>query len=328
VDEASSKFVDQLVLQRLVTEKLACVKHAPRVPLEALVVQPLATFVANEPPGPFGECWQGERIGLASPMDCEHPENRTIPVAVYRAARPRGNLLLVHGLYEDNRNIYGFLIGELNRLGYSVFLMTMPFHYERTPASSRFSGEYFFSADLGRSKAAFRQAALDVQHCHAWLTIREPLPTYAAGFSMGGTVALIVAGLTKILSGLCIINPAANLSEVMWTSPLCETIRRDLGAAGCDENGVRRVLTSFDPFHFESPSMDRRRILMIYGKYDQITSTGQYESLARRWAFPDVRRYNSGHLNTLRVPRLAEDMARFFDGLTAQNDSRAMEAGY
>ncbi|MGC4068736.1 MAG: hypothetical protein QM784_29625 [Polyangiaceae bacterium] len=160
------------------------------------------------------------------------------------------------------------------------------------------------------------------------MTTRETLPCYVAGFSMGGTVALIVAGLTKTLAGLCIINPAANLSEVMWTSPLCETIRRDLGEAGCDEGRVRRVLTSFDPFHIELPAMDRRKILMIYGKYDEITSTGQYESLVRRWALKEVRRYNSGHLNALRVPRLAEDMVRFFDTLSSRNESQAMEAGY
>ncbi|MGC4068737.1 MAG: hypothetical protein QM784_29630 [Polyangiaceae bacterium] len=155
MDEASSKFVDQLVLQRLVTEKLQAVKHAPRVPLEALFEEPLSAFVANTERGSHGERWHGELIGLESPVRCEYAENRTISVAVHRAPEPRGNLLLVHGLYEDNRNIYGFLVGELNRLGYSVFLMTMPFHYERTPATSRFSGEYFSAPILAERSPPF-----------------------------------------------------------------------------------------------------------------------------------------------------------------------------
>jgi pimeloyl-ACP methyl ester carboxylesterase len=327
VDEASSKFVDQLVLQRLLTEKLERVKHAPRAPLEALALEPFLTTPAVMDGGSLNERRYGELIGLESPVWSDYPENRTVFISVHRASQPRGNLLLIHGLYEDNRNIYGFLVGELNRLGYSVFVMTLPFHYERTPAASRFSGEFFFSADVGRTKAAFRQAALDVQHCHSWLTARESLPTYVMGFSMGGTVALTVAGVTDTFAGLCIVNPAANLAEVMWTSPLCESIRRDLRDAGCDEGGIRRVLESFDPFHVATPCLDRHKIVMMYGKFDQITSTGQYESLVRRWKLPNVRQYNSGHLNALRVPRLAEDVVRFFDSGVTRSSSMCTEAG-
>jgi pimeloyl-ACP methyl ester carboxylesterase len=234
----------------------------------------------------------------------------------FLAPNPKGTVLLVHGLFEDNRNIYGYLIGELNKHGYSVHFTTLPYHYERTPPSSAFSGEYFFSADLGRTKGAFCRACAEVYHAYQWLAASSSGPTFVVGFSMGAAVSLAVAALSHVFRGLFVINPAASLTDVMWTSPLCQTLKRDLIDAGHRQRDIEEVLASFDPCFFTHPAMDLARIQMSYALYDQVTSVDQYETLVKRWNLSNVRSYKAGHLNTLRVPRLAEDIATFFNGLS------------
>lgn len=315
MDEASSRFLDQIALERLLGEKLMRVTHKPGVEageLEELVLHRLA---ASPPPAAVRH---GDVLRMKS-LRCEGsqyvPAEDWYCVYEHPVPNPKGAILLIHGLYEDNRAIYGFLIAELNRLSYSVYLTTLPYHYERTPRDSAFSGEYFFSADLARTKEAFCQASMELQQCHAWLQSLSNVPLHVVGFSMGGTVALASAAMTRSFRSLTIINPAARLWDVVWSSPLCKSIKRDLLDAGYDEQAVRRVVASFDPYLVTSPSMDSARIQMIYAQYDQITLEWQYEALISQWRLPNVHRYKAGHLNTLRVPRLAEDIVGFSDRL-------------
>lgn len=315
MDEASSRFVDQLVLGKLLGEKLGKVRHQPRQPIGEL---PTDAYLELEQPPTQPEVMvdpKTDSFSIRSTINSPHRENDWYRVLGYPIRNARGAILLVHGLYEENRDIYGFLISELHRFGYSVYLTTLPYHYERRPQCSKFSGEYFFSADLGRTRDAFVQASAEVRQCYLWLRDLTGLATYVVGFSMGATVSLSVAAKTDILRGLCLINPAAGLSEVLWDSPLCETIRRDLLESGHDQAMVRRALSSFDPCLLAPIATPRKRIQLIYADYDLITLPKQYDALATRWELRNVQRCRAGHLNTLRVPRLGDDIARFFQGL-------------
>jgi hypothetical protein len=78
-----------------------------------------------------------------------------------------------------------------------------------------------------------------------------------------------------------------------------------------------RHYTAFDPTHATERALSASKILMIRARYDLITSSLQYDSLVDRWGLTNVLDYKAGHLNTLRVPRLADDIAQFFDRLMA-----------
>lgn len=313
MDESSSRFVDQLVTNKIISEKLSKVRHRPKYPLDTLVEVPFTGFIYDAQSRNFEFEESEDALTIPSPVDCEYEQNRQLKVVVHKAPNPRGAILLLHGLFEDNRLIYGFLISEFIRLGYSVYQPTLPFHYERTPQTSRFSGEFYLSAELHRTKGAFRQAALELQQCYDLLASRLSVPVYVVGFSMGGAVTLTVAGLTNCFSRLCIVNPATKLSELIWTSPLCQTIRDDLSSSGYGKSQVDEALATFDPFSLRPDALKNKRVLMIYGLYDSVTLPRQYEALREYFGLKQVLRYKSGHLNCLRVPRLADDIVRFFD---------------
>jgi hypothetical protein len=325
MDEASSRFVDRLVMDKIVTEKLTKVHHAPKEPIRNLMARSFEGFVRTPGATRIQKRLRENCLVLESPISDTYEENRWLSVFPSLAHDPKANIILVHGLFEESRNIYDFLIANLNRLGFSVYLMTLPFHYERQPSESRFSGEYFFSADLGRTKRAFRQAALEVQLCHEWLQMESDLPIFGVGFSMGGTVIQTVCGLANSMDGNCIINPAASLPRVMWTSPLCQTIKLDLLGAGLAEEQVNEVLKTFDPLQIKSGNFEREKMLLIYGCYDEVAPPDQYENLIKTWGLEGSIRYKSGHLNILRVPRLAEDIRTFFNGIMTAVDHELLE---
>ena len=326
MDEASSKFVDQLAIEKLIAEKISTAHHRPSriepdlfVPAFAAMRAPIVREAA--PP-----CSSAESIvHLRSPIGSGFPENDTIPVRIFDSTNGvSGIVLLVHGLYEDNRAMYGFFVRELNRLGYTVYLTTLPYHHERTPLSARFSGDLFLSADLSRTKQAFVQAVLDVRSVHTWIQAHASVPVYAVGFSMGGTVVLAAAGADETIRGAAVVNPAAVLSDVIWTSPLCATIKADLLNGGWVKETVDGVFDTFDPYRMPVSPEVSQKILCIYGLYDQITRRDQYEALIRKWRFPEVLEYKAGHLNTLKVPRFALDLGRFFDGLSHVVDAASV----
>jgi alpha-beta hydrolase superfamily lysophospholipase len=319
MDEASSKFVDKLVLEKLMEEKLSKTSHRPSFPPEALLDD--AFFAYARPPGApdiIRRVPERDVVFFRSPAETFYLENRTFPVYRFPAAPSLGNILLVHGLYEDNRGIYGFFIGELNRLGYTVYMTTLPYHHERVPAQSRYSGEFFLSADLARTKRAFIQAVAELRLCHDWLSATSGAAPIVVGFSMGGTVALAATLASPKMKKVCSVNPAAHLAEVIETSPLCATVRSDLAAAAWSSADIQNVVNTFDPYTMHFRLKDGERILLIYGLYDQITRPRQYEALVKKWRLPNVLTYKAGHLNTLRVPRFAADTVRF-----AENEGTA-----
>ncbi len=317
MDEASSRFVDQLALERLLADKLSKVSHRPQDSLDRLLALGVPKPQISDGPIEVRPGPDPSTVSIRTVGESQYAENEWYRIVARPVPEPKGAILLVHGLFESNRGLYDFLIGELGRLGYSVYQTTLPFHYERMPKTSVFSGEYFFSADLGRTRDCYFQACRELMETVGWLESEIDVPVYVVGFSMGATVALGAAAASDRLRGVCLVNPAAGLSRVFWTSPLCQTIRADLVAAGFCENDVTRFVSSFDPFAAERVTMDRQRILMIYALFDQVTRPEQYEALIARWQLPEVRRYRAGHLNTLRVPRLAADITRFFGRIAA-----------
>lgn len=284
MDEASSRFVDRLAVDRLLQEKLSRVHHRQ--------------------PSPVPE---------ATPPLCESPSLRSFP-----AAEPRATVLFAHGLFEEQTDIYRFLFSGLNRLGYSVELFFLPYHYQRKPADSLFSGEFFFSANLYRTRQAFFQASLEMGESYRRLACASQHPIFLAGFSMGATIALQAAGQLEGVPGVCLINPPAGLADLIWTSPLCQTIRADIETDGLDHAAVAAYFRGIDPLFVGVGSIDRERVLMIQALFDLVARQEQYEALAEVWRFPHRLKYHAGHLNTLRVPRMAEDMARFFDSQVAR----------
>lgn len=311
MNEASSKYVDQIATARLLHEKLLRVHHAPD-PAALWADTSFADF-GRLPhlPAEVVERRNGRslEISFASAVATPYPENNRVLCRCLPASQPTGDLIFVHGLYEDNPQIYNFLIAMLNEQGLNVCSLTLPYHYERRPAGSMFSGEYFWSADLQRSALAYKQAVYDLYQLYHHLGQRSSRPVTIAGFSMGGGIALSLAALTP-LARVFVINPVCNIGELVWSSALFAPVRGDLEAAGVTLADVKTRYSAYEPLNAGPGQTIPAQISLARGLYDQINDPANYDRLIEKWHLPHVISYKAGHLNILRAPRLAADIAR------------------
>ena len=313
MDEASSRFVDQIAIEKLVREKLAKVHHFPTVRSDEVPADLFNDFRFLKKNASISVNAHSGSMKFPSPVSDDYPENRYASVISYKAKNPRATILLVHGLFEDSRDIYAFMIKGLNRAGYSVAFLTLPYHYDRKPKQSLFSGEYFWSADIIRTQNAFKQAVYELYQIHNWLIASANLPVFIVSFSMGAAVALTLATLFDGIRGIFAINPASALSDIIWDSPLCSTIKDDFFSAGYTLEDLKKTYARFEPISAGNIITSPDAICMAFAAYDLVTDQVQYQRLIDKWKLKNVLSYKAGHLNTLRVPRLADDITFFFD---------------
>lgn len=321
MNESSSKFVDQFALEKLLNEKLSKVNHSPEDSLfkdspicfddfERAKFDPEALTVNRDD-------LSHQLIKMPSPCRGPYPENNSIYLHFYPSEKARGNILLVHGLFDDNLINYNFLIQLLKETGFNVLILILPYHYERKPETSLFSGEFFWSADLYRSRHAFQQGIFDLKVSVVLASYLAPLPTMIAGFSMGGCIALRYFSLGSPVAGLFLINPVTRLSRLIWESPLLRTVQRDLEAAGFDSDRAQSYFQILDPMQNINPNLPVDRIGIGYSVYDQIVQDWTYQQFIAGFGIKNIFPYHAGHLNVLRVPKLPADITRFFHSIVS-----------
>lgn len=314
MNEASSKYVDQLVLEKLITEKLQLVHHYPGKNIDLTTsVFDLIQGIENKQLPEFQKSDSG--FVFKSVINSGYEENDVCPVFSFECENPIASIIFTHGLYEDNRKIYGFLFDSLNRSGLNVYLCTLPYHYERKPKKSLFSGEYFWSADFGRTRNAFVQGVFDVFSLYSFIMARNNHSVYLTGFSMGGAVNLVLGAAVREIKGIVAVNPAASLSEIVWDSPLCKYMKNDFLEAGYTWEQLKNVCKTFEPVSIDIDLYNSLRFMICYAVYDQVTSPDIYRQFIEKWNIRNVHEYKAGHLTTLRVPRLAQDIFNFISAL-------------
>ncbi len=320
MNESSSKFVDQFALEKLLTEKLSKVHHSPHKSFFRKEELPFDGFEDAGFSLKTGEVVfinnhsSHQVIRIPSSIITEpYPENSHIYLHFQRTANARGNILLVHGLYDDNLLNYNFLIELLKAAGFNVFLFIMPYHYERKPAVSLFSGEFYFSADLFRSQHAAKQAIYDLKTAVGVVKHMVNLPTMIVGYSMGGCISLRYFMLENDPEVLFLVNPVTRLSELIWESPLLSPVRNDLEATGYNLEQAQNYFRAFDPVKNIGSHLVGEKIALGYSIYDQIVDEAKYLRFIEKFQFKNVYPYHAGHLNVLRVPKLSNDITLFFE---------------
>ena len=323
MNESSSKFVDNLALERLLSDKISKVSHSPEksqfVPEENLferLENEILDFSAVQWQENDHSRWFEIQSFEKTPY---YPENNMVYLYDHPAPAAVGNILLLHGLFDDNMFNYAFLIRLLNEMNFNVFFMIHPYHFQRKPAASMFSGEFFFSADIYRTQNALKQAIYDVEACLQWINHHNTLPTLLAGFSLGGTVSFRYYLLKNQAIGTFLINPVTDLSRVIWDNPLLVNVSRDLQNSGFDPERSMAIFKELDPCKNLPRWGNLPNLAMIYSKYDQIIEEHKNRLFIERTGLQNVSGYHAGHLNILRVPKLAVDIRHFFEKQNSLN---------
>ncbi len=320
MNEQSSRYVDTIAINKIIESKLSKVRHNPQKSLfdliEANPFEDIDSINIEYLDVRYFSDDNIEKLRFKSPIKTSYKENDCVSVIIYDTPNAIGNIVFVHGLFEDNLSIYQFLITMLNNLGLNVYLMMLPYHHDRVPEKSVFSGEYFWSADVARSQWAINQAVYDLYATYKIVKDKSSLPICITGFSMGGCISLLLASVCNDIDNLFIINSVSVLSKLTWESKLLVNIKNELCEYGYELEDIKRAMAHFEPLTRNNNYLFEKRIVLAYGLYDQIVLQEDYEYLINNVKFHHVYEYSAGHLNILRVPKLANDILRTFSHIT------------
>ncbi|MDP4183063.1 MAG: alpha/beta hydrolase [Bacillota bacterium] len=317
MNETSSKFVDVFAMEKLINEKLTKVSHSPINSIfksEDISFEGLDEFKLEIENVKIVTSDDGATYYVI-PSYCKsthYKENNMINLYYYPSKTPECNILLLHGLFDDNMSNYQFTVRQLNDLNFNVYFMVLPYHFNRKPQISKFSGEFFLSADVYRSRNAFKQAIFDTETSMQFIKEQNKLPNMLAGFSMGGCIAFRYYLLKNQSIRTFLFNPVTDLTKIIWDNPLLLTVGKDLAKSGFDTNIYTNLFKELDPCENISSKIDEKKVAMVYSVYDQIIEENKYKKFINKTGIKNVLSYSAGHLNVLRVPRLSKDIKDFF----------------
>lgn len=315
MEEMSSRYVDNIAINKLINSKLMHVKHNPYESLFRIEENLFNDYkrLCNDVNSFDIVCEKDiTKWSFKSPVVTPYEENNRGILIRHNTEKAIGNIILVHGIYEDNISIYQYLISLLNKMNLDVYLMVLPYHYDRKPLQSFFSGEYFMSSDVARWQWAIKQAAYDLEVSFKLVKNHTNLPTMITAYSMGGCVAMVLASIWHEYSKIFLINPVSRLSDLIWNSPLLETIKKELLESNYDLNRLENIMHSCEPLILLNKQNVENKFDLAYSLYDQILPRNSFERVIQEIKPERAIQFNAGHLNILRVPKLANDILNTF----------------
>ena len=298
------------------------------LPLEALFPAPSATPDARVTtrwriPGAVSEDIvfpsQHEPIepGFRQRYLTEYPEIHTVYARRIRPAgvhgRPR--LVYLHGYLQPETYVEetALLMSMARQLEVEVVQLQPPYHGRRTPRGARFSGEFYWTADLVRSIEALRQNLLDARTLLGWLQAEDPRPVGVMGLSLGGALTLALTCLEARFAFSIPLIAHMDLAAMVADAPVLRSMRHELRQFGWGIDEFARLVRDIGWYDL-APRLPPDRIYMFAASDDRFFDSGIVEEMWRRWGRPAIRWYPGSHMGFLvRLPDAIAEARRFID---------------
>jgi dienelactone hydrolase len=304
-----------------------------------LNVDPTVLFPAPPPPAdisrkrsrlPFGRRrtvdvlrWRSQHVPLSPSYLGRHAgEYARNQTASARWMHPRSGLrrralVYIHGWLEPGPwpEQFFFLPRVSEALDVDVLHVQLPFHGDRNPRSALFHGEFFWTGDLVRSIEAMRQSCIDARSLIAWLRTQGYDEVGVTGFSMGASIAMVLACVDPTPDYLIPIVGHLQISDAIENAPIFWRMKADLERFGIDRDGRREI---FDELGLEGlrPRLAPERQLWIMARDDGYVTASRVEEQWNAWGRPPIEWIPGGHMTfAFSLPRIIRRMKSFHAGL-------------
>ncbi|HXQ23986.1 MAG TPA: alpha/beta hydrolase family protein [Candidatus Acidoferrales bacterium] len=228
----------------------------------------------------------------------------------------RARLLYLHGYMQPETYIeeFALLVSMALRLNLEVIQMQFPYHGRRTPRGARFSGEFYWTADLVRSFEALRQTLLDARTLVRYLRDEDDRPVGVSGLSLGGALALTLTCLEERFAFSVPLIAHMDLAALLADAPVLGAMRRDLRSFGWGREEFGTFVTGVGWYELR-PKLPVERILLIAASNDRFFDPRVVERMWKRWGKPAIRWYPTSHMGFLtHLPEALHVMREFIDG--------------
>lgn len=242
-----------------------------------------------------------------------HPNDYVRGESFLNEVGNKPNVIFVHGWrmkgFDRVKKIFHDSI--MNNLGWNMYYYTLPYHLERQPEASLYSGEFMVSANINRTVESTRQAIVDLRALIQWMKNNKQGPVIIIGVSLGGFISNLVATLESEIDALVSIFYSNRLSYSIWNTIPGKYIRRDLESHGVNYNDLVKYWELVEP-NQALPKINKENILLISAKHDQYVHIQDADLLWESWGKPTRYVYNCGHAGiVLKRKKIEKDTISF-----------------
>ena len=242
-------------------------------------------------------------------------------------ARRRPRLLYLHGYLQPETFVEELTLLTTMALELDVEIIQMqpPYHGRRAPRGSRFSGEFYWTADLVRSVEALRQTLLDARTLLGWLLAKDARPVGVAGLSLGGALTLSLACLEERFAFAVPLVAHMDLAALVTYAPVLTGMRHDLQRFGWHKRQFDEFVRGIGWYELR-PKLPADRVLMIAASEDRFFDPRLVRRLWRLWGKPAIHWYPTSHMGFLtHLPEALGVMRGFIDRWATLPDQPAGE---
>jgi len=224
------------------------------------------------------------------------------------------NVIFVHGWRADSLDRLGkvFLDSFIER-NYNIYNYVLPFHMERSPNESLYSGEYFVSADVSRTLKSEQQAVSDIRSLISSIKTDKKSKVIVIGLSLGGITTNLLSEVEENIDVLISLFYANDLSYTIFETEAGKYIKKDFLRNNFDYSLLKRSWKVINP-SLRKPVINLNKILLVSGKYDKYVIDKDTDILWKNWAKPKRYIYSCGHSGiVLSKNKIKKDVLEFID---------------
>ncbi|MBU3183044.1 alpha/beta hydrolase [Clostridium psychrophilum] len=224
------------------------------------------------------------------------------------------NVIFVHGWRADNLDRLGkvFLDSFIER-NYNIYNYVLPFHMERAPNESLYSGEYFVSANVSRTLKSEQQAVSDIRALISSIKTDKKSKVIVIGLSLGGITTNLLSEVEKNIDVLVSLFYANDLSFTIFETEAGKYIKKDFVKNKFGHSLLKESWKIINP-SLRKPVIDLNKILLVSGKYDKYVIDKDTDILWANWGKPKRNIYGCGHSGiVLSKNKIKKDVLEFID---------------
>jgi dienelactone hydrolase len=254
----------------------------------------------------------GERmVTFASAIATPHPENNTVYLRYFPAARRRGSnggaqprrAVVVMAQWNADEGGHVGVCRLLASLGISAVRLSLPYHDRRMPPElSR--ADYIVSSNIGRTLQVNRQAVMDARRAVAWLKQQGYDRVGVLGTSLGSCLSLLTAAHEPLVDVVVLNHVSSWYGDVIWEG--LSTAHVQAGLEGSVDIATLRDLWRPISPKVYMHQVGNRPSLFVYALYDlsfPLHLSKDIVEESRRCGVPTtVRILPCGHYTTGKAP--------------------------
>ena len=224
------------------------------------------------------------------------------------------NIIFVHGWRADNLDRLGkvFLDSFMER-SYNIYNYVLPFHMERSPDTSLYSGEYFVSADVSRTLKSEQQAVCDIRALISYIKAEKKGKVIIIGLSLGGITTNLLSEVEENIDVLISLFYANDLSYTIFETEAGKYMKKDFLKNNFNYSLLKKSWEVINP-SLRKPIIDFNDILLVSGKFDKYVINKDTDTLWKNWGKPKRYIYSCGHSGiVLSKNKIKNDVLEFID---------------